>query len=297
MDRFRDASAGDKVFYVIITIILTLFLIAVAYPCIYVVSASFSAGSAVNAGKVILWPVQFSLESYKLVMSDPDVWRSFLNSIFYTVTGTLLSVTLTMCAAYCLARKDFPGGNLIMLMFTFVMFFSGGMIPKYLLVSNLGLTNTVWSVILPSSLSTYNLIVARTFIANSIPGEIFDAAMVDGCSDWKYFYRIVLPLSKAIIAVLVLYYGVSRWNAYFQPMLYLSDRKLYPLTLVVREYLIMGKIDGSNIQDPEKAARIADLMGGMKYSLIVIGTVPVMILYPFVQKHFAKGVMIGSVKG
>lgn len=297
MDTFKKASLGDKIFYIVITIVLTLFFLAVLYPCIYVISASFSAGAAINAGKVVFLPVRFTLDSYDLVLSDPDVWRGFANSIFYTVTGTLLSVTLTMSAAYCLSRKDFPGGNLIMMLFVFTMFFSGGLIPSYIVVSKLKLTNTIWSVILPPSLSAYNLIVARTFIVNSIPQEIFDAAMVDGCSDLRYFLQIVLPLSKAIIAVLVLFFGVSRWNAYFQPMLYLSDRNLYPLALVVRDYLIVGQVNLDKMKDPEKIEQVQNLMAGMKYALIVISTVPVMLLYPLIQKYFTKGVMIGSVKG
>ena len=297
MERFKNASLGDKVFYIVITLLLTAFFLAVLYPCVYVVSAAFSSGEAVNAGRVVLLQVDFSVESFKLVLSDPDVYKSFFNSIFYMVAGTLISVSLTLCAAYCLARKDFPGGGFFMLLMMFTMFFSGGMIPKYLLVSRLHMTNTIWAVILPSCISVYNLIVARTFMANSIPREMFDAAMVDGCSDIGYFIRVVLPLSKSIIAVLVLFFGVSRWNAYFEPMLYLTKRSLYPLSLIVREYLILSKFDASNIADPEKATKINEIMGGMKYALIVISTVPVMVLYPFVQKHFAKGVMIGSVKG
>lgn len=297
METFKKATFGDKIFYIIIVIVLTLFFLAVLYPCVYVISASFSSGAAINAGKVVFFPVQVTLDSYELVLSDPDVWRGFGNSIFYTVSGTLLSVTLTMCAAYCLSRKDFPGGNVIMMLFVFTMFFSGGLIPTYLVVSNLKLTNTIWAVILPGSLSAYNLIVARTFIVNTIPSEIFDAAMVDGCSDFGYFVRIVLPLSKAIIAVLVLFFGVGRWNAYFQPMLYLSDRELFPLALVVRDYLVVGQVNLEKLKDPEKAAQALNLIAGMKYALIVISTVPVMLLYPFIQKHFAKGVMIGSVKG
>ena len=297
MERFKNASLGDKIFYLVITFFLTLFFVAVLYPCVYVISAAFSSGEAVNAGKVVLLPVNFSVESFKLVLSDPDVYKSFFRSIFYMAAGTLVSVSLTVSAAYCLARKDFPGAGFFMLLFTFTMFFSGGMIPKYLLVSRLRMTNTIWAVILPSCISVYNLIVARTFMATSIPSELFDAAMVDGCSDFGYFVRVVLPLSKSIIAVLVLFFGVSRWNAYFEPMLYLTKRSLYPLSLIVREYLILSKFDASNIADPEKATKINEIMGGMKYALIVISTVPVMALYPFVQKHFAKGVMIGSVKG
>ena len=263
MDTFKKASLGDKIFYIVITIVLTLFFLAVLYPCIYVISASFSAGAAINAGKVVFWPVRFTLDSYDLVLSDPDVWRGFANSLFYTVAGTLLSVALTMSAAYCLSRKDFPGGNLIMMLFVFTMFFSGGLIPSYIVVSKLKLTNTIWSVILPPSLSAYNLIVARTFIVNSIPQEIFDAAMVDGCSDLRYFLQIVLPLSKAIIAVLVLFFGVSRWNAYFQPMLYLSDRNLYPLALVVRDYLIVGQVNLDKMKDPEKIEQVQNLIAGI----------------------------------
>lgn len=297
MEKFKNSSIGDKIFYIIITVILTLFFIAVLYPCIYVVSASISSGSAINAGKVVFLPVGFSLKSYEMILSDVDVWRSFLNSIFYTVVGTAFSVTMTVCAAYCLSRKDFPGGKIIMLLFTFVMLFSGGIIPHYLLVSNLGIRDTIWAVLLPGALSTHNLIVARSYIENSIPHELFESAMVDGCTDIGYFLRIVLPLSKSIIAVLVLFFGISRWNEYFRPMLYLQSRELYPLTLIVREYLVMGSMNASNIKDPEVAAQRTEMLAGLRYALIVISTAPIMMLYPFIQKYLVKGIMIGSVKG
>ena len=297
MDRFKDARAGDKIFYIVITVILTLFLIAVAYPCIYVLSASISSGSAINAGKVVFLPVGFSLKSYEMILSDVDVWRSFLNSVFYTVAGTILSVAMTITAAYCLSRKDFPGGKIVMLMFAFVMLFSGGIIPHYLLISKLGMRNTIWAAILPGALSTHNLIVAKAYIENSIPSEMFEAAVVDGCSDTGFFTRIVLPLSKPIIAVLVLFFGISRWNEYFKPMLYIQKRELFPLTLIVREYLVMGSMNASNIKDPAVAARRMEMMAGLKYALIVISTVPVMLLYPFIQRYLVKGIMIGSVKG
>ena len=297
MEKFKNSSIGDKIFYIIITVILTLFFIAVLYPCIYVVSASISSGSAINAGKVVFLPVGFSLKSYEMILSDVDVWRSFLNSIFYTVVGTAFSVVMTVCAAYCLSRKDFPGGKIVMLMFTFVMLFSGGIIPHYLLVSNLGIRDTIWAVLLPGALSTHNLIVARSYIENSIPHELFESAMVDGCTDIGYFLRIVLPLSKSIIAVLVLFFGISRWNEYFRPMLYLQSRELYPLTLIVREYLVMGSMNASNIKDPEVAAQRTEMLAGLRYALIVISTAPIMMLYPFIQKYLVKGIMIGSVKG
>ncbi len=297
MEKFKNSSIGDKIFYIIITVILTLFFIAVLYPCIYVVSASISSGSAINAGKVVFLPVGFSLKSYEMILSDVDVWRSFLNSIFYTVAGTAFSVVMTVCAAYCLSRKDFPGGKIVMLLFTFVMLFSGGIIPHYLLVSNLGIRDTIWAVLLPGALSTHNLIVARSYIENSIPHELFESAMVDGCTDIGYFLRIVLPLSKSIIAVLVLFFGISRWNEYFRPMLYLQSRELYPLTLIVREYLVMGSMNASNIKDPEVAAQRTEMLAGLRYALIVISTAPIMMLYPFIQKYLVKGIMIGSVKG
>ena len=297
MDKFKESTLGDKIFYITITIVLTFFLLAVLYPVVYVVSASISSGSAINAGKVILFPVGFSLKSYEMMLSDTDVWRSFANSIFYTVVGTSFSVVMTICAAYCLSRKDFPGGKVVMLMFTFVMLFSGGIIPQYLLVSNLKIRNTIWAVILPGALSTHNLIVARSYIENSIPHEMFEAAMVDGCSDINYFLRIVLPLSKSIIAVLVLFFGISRWNEYFKPMLYLQSKELYPLTLIIREYLIMGSMNASNIRDPAVAAKRTEMLAGLRYALIVVSTAPIMALYPFIQRYLVKGVMIGSVKG
>ena len=297
MDKFKESTLGDKIFYITITIVLTFFLLAVLYPVVYVVSASISSGSAINAGKVILFPVGFSLKSYEMMLSDTDVWRSFANSIFYTVVGTSFSVVMTICAAYCLSRKDFPGGKVVMLMFTFVMLFSGGIIPQYLLVSNLKIRNTIWAVILPGALSTHNLIVARSYIENSIPHEMFEAAMVDGCSDINYFLRIVLPLSKSIIAVLVLFFGISRWNEYFKPMLYLQSKELYPLTLIIRDYLIMGSMNASNIRDPAVAAKRTEMLAGLRYALIVVSTAPIMALYPFIQRYLVKGVMIGSVKG
>jgi len=297
MDSFKKASRGDRVFYVVITVFLTLFFLVVLYPCVYVVSASISSGAALNASKVTLFPVGFTLDSYKLVLADSTVWLSYGMSLFYTITGTFLSVALTMCGGYVLSRDDLPGGKIFITLFIIPMFFGGGMIPNYLLVSKLKLINTIWAVILPPSLSAYNLIVARTFIRTSIPREMFDAANIDGASDLRYFISVVLPLSKAIIAVECLFFGVGRWNTYFTPMLYLTEKKLYPLSLVIRQYLILNKINVDKLMDQEKAEQALNLVAGMKYALIVISTVPVMMLYPFVQKHFAKGVMIGSIKG
>ena len=297
MDRFKNYSACDKAFLFVVILVLTLFFITVLYPCIFVVSASFSSGTAVQSGRVVLFPVDLTLEGYKTVLNTPTVWVGYRNSIFYTVVGTLINLALTMTAAYCLSRKDLPGCNFIMLAFTFTMFFSGGIIPMYIQVRNLKLLNTMWSLILPGAISVYNLIVARTFIVSSIPGELLEASQIDGCSDVRYYLSIVLPLSGAIIAVEALFYAVGHWNAYFNAMIYLSKRSLYPLTLYLREILMASNIDPSTVTDPELQARLIDMVGIIKYALIVVAVVPVLLFYPFVQKYFVKGVMIGSVKG
>ncbi len=297
MHKFRNYSLNDKIFYVIITVILSTFLILVLYPCIFVISASFSSGTAVQSGKVVLFPVEFSLEGYKTVFNTSTVWLGFRNSLFYTIAGTIINIVMTMTAAYCLSRQDLPGRNGIMLLFTFTMFFSGGLIPSYMVVQNLGILNTPWALLLPGGISVFNLIVARTFIINTIPIELLEASQMDGCSDIMYFLKVVIPLSKAIIAVLVLFYGVAHWNAYFNAMIYLHNKQLYPLTLYLREILMSSQIDPSTVQDPEMQARLADMVGVIKYSLIVVSMIPVLIIYPFVQKYFVKGVMIGSVKG
>jgi multiple sugar transport system permease protein/putative aldouronate transport system permease protein len=293
----RKCTTGDKIFYTIIFIILTLFFIAVLYPCIFVLSASISSATAVQSGKVILWPVNINLEGYRTVLNTTTVWVGFRNSLFYTVTATILNLAMTMTAAYSLSRQDLPGRNGIMLLFTFTMFFNGGMIPTYMLIQGLHMLNTPWALIVPGAIGVYNMIIAKTFIQSSIPGELLDAAKIDGCSDIGYYVRIVLPLSQAIIAVLVLFYGVQHWNAYFNAMIYLHNKSLYPLTLFLREILLASQIDPSTVSDPELQLRLAEAAAVIKYSLIIVTMIPVIIIYPFVQKYFIKGVMIGSVKG
>lgn len=297
MHKFKNYSLSDKMFYVLVIILLSVFFLIVLYPCIYVVSASISSGNAVQAGKVILLPVDISLKGYETVFNTPKVWTGFRNSLFYTVAGTTINLVMTMIAAYCLARKDVPGSNFIMLFFTFTMFFSGGLIPSYLLIRQLGMLNTVWSLILPGAISVYNLIMARTFIQNTIPSELLEASMMDGCSDIMFLLKVVIPLSKAIMAVLVLFYAVGHWNSYFNAMIYLNDRELYPLTIFLREILMADQIDPSTISDPELQTKIAQMAGVIKYALIVVTMVPILLIYPFIQKYFVKGVMIGSVKG
>ena len=290
-------STGDQMFYLISGLILTAIFLLILYPCIFVVSASFSSGTAVQSGKVILWPVDISFVGYDTVFHNVNIWKGFINSLFYTFAGTIINVTLTMLAAYPLSRKDLVGRDKLMLFFTFTMFFNGGIITNYILVSKLGLIDTRWSMLLPVAMSIYNMIIARTFLQNSIPNELLEAAELDGCTDIQYLFQVVLPLSKAVLAVLVLFYGVAHWNTYFNAMIYLRNRELFPLTLFLKEILISGQIDPSTVSDPELAEKVSQLAGVIKYSLIVVSMVPVMIVYPFVQKYFVKGVTIGAVKG
>ena len=297
MRKFKDYSRGDKIFVILIGIVLTFFFIAVLYPCIFVISASFSSGAAVQSGRVVLFPVDFSLDGYKTVFNTPTIWTGYRNSILYTVAGTLINLFMTLIAAYCMSRHDLPGRNSIMLAFTFTMFFNGGLIPMYMQVQSLHLLNSPLALMLPGAISVYNMIVARTFFMNTIPRELLEASQIDGCSDLRYFISIVLPLSKAIIAVLTLFYPVGHWNAYFNAMIYLHDKNLYPLTLFLREILMSSQIDPSTVSDPEMQARLADIAAVIKYALIMVSVVPVLLIYPFVQKYFVTGVMIGSVKG
>ncbi len=292
---------NDRVFYFFNYIFLALAFVAVIYPLIYIVSCSFSSSNAVVTGKVFLWPVQPTLIGYVTIFAHRRIMTGYLNSTFYAVAGTLLSVALTMLGAYPLSRNDFMFRKPIMFLFTFTMFFSGGLIPSYLLISNLGLMDTRAVMILPGALSVYNVIIARTFIKTNIPGELLDAASIDGCGDYRFFFSIVLPLSKAVIAVVALFSAVGIWNSYFPALLYLSRQELYPLQIILREILILNKIDAEmmskgriNVQDLAAKQAIFELL---KYSLIVVASLPVLIIYPFVQRFFIKGVMIGSLKG
>lgn len=288
---------GDRVFYAIIYIVLTLFAIIELYPMIFVVSSSFSSSEAVLAGRVTLLPVDFSLEGYRSVFSNRNIWVGYGNTIFYTVVGTLVNVFMTMVCAYPLARKDMPYQGGVMMLFTFTMFFGGGMIPSYMLMKELNLINHRLVMIIPGMISVYNMIIARTFIRNSIPDELLEAAQIDGCSDARYFFQIILPLSKACMAVLALYYAVGHWNAYFNAFMYLNDRKLYPLSVFLREILIANKLSESLSLDAELMERLMGLADVLKYALIVVSTAPILCAYPFVQKYFVQGVMIGAVKG
>lgn len=287
----------DKILYSIVTVVLTVFTILVAYPMIYVLSSSFSSGTAISSGQVILWPVDLSLEGYKAVFSHRYIIPAYRNTIFYTVAGTIINLAITLTCAYPLSRKDFPLRKFFMGMFLFTMFFSGGLIPTYILISNLGFVNTIWAMLIPGALSVYNMILVRTFLTGNIPLELLEASQIDGCSDAKYFTTVLLPLSKPVIAVITLYYAVGHWNSYFNAMIYLSDMELYPLQLILRQILVASQINLSDMVDVESMVAKQGLADILKYALIVVSTVPILCMYPFIQRYFIKGVMIGSVKG
>ena len=288
----------DKFVYFVNYILLGILLITILYPLIYVVSASFSSGEALASGKVRLFPVEPTLLSYKTVFEYDAIWVGFVNSIIYTVVGTVVSMVLTLLAAYPLSRDDFRGKKVLSSIFLFTMMFSGGLIPTYMLVKNLGLMNTMWSIILPTAVSAYNVIVARTFFNQTIPKELLEASQMDGCSDFRFFSQIVIPLSKPIVAVLCLWIAISLWNGYFNPLIYINEESKYPLQLVLRRILLMSQVNFANANiDPARVAANRYLSQMLQYSTIIISSLPLMILYPFIQKYFVKGVMIGSVKG
>jgi putative aldouronate transport system permease protein len=290
-------TGNDRLFNVINYTVLSLFLITVLYPLVFIVSASFSSPDAVISGKVWLWPVNPTLDGYEAVFKHKLIWSSFRNSVIYTVLGTVVNVALTIMAAYPLARKDLYGKNVVMLMLVFTTMFSGGLIPNYLLVKDLGMLNTVWSMVLPGAMSVFNVIITRTYFKTTIPDELLEAAQLDGCNDFKFVWNVVIPLSGPIIAVITLYSAVGYWNQYFNALIYLKQPSLYPLQLVLREILVQNEVDPAMLSDLGQEANREGLRALLKYSLIVVSSLPLMLIYPFVQKHFVKGVMIGSLKG
>ena len=294
-NRIKDAGS-DRAFNIIVLVIALFVLTIALYPLIYVVSASFSSPYALMAGRVWLWPVNPNLEGYRVVFTFDRLWLGLRNSLFITGVGTTINLIVTIIAAYPLSRKDLKYKKPIMMMFVFTMLFSGGLIPNYLLVRDLGLLNSHWALMIPNAMSMFNFMVMRTFFMNNIPDEVLESTKIDGCTDFRFIWSFVLPLSKAIIAVMVLYYAVAHWNSFFNATIYLTNRTLQPLQVVLREVLLLNQTEqmmDSGIGRSE-AMLVAEQM---KYSLIVISSIPLLIAYPFVQRHFVKGVMIGSVKG
>ncbi|MEV0291021.1 carbohydrate ABC transporter permease [Kribbella sp. NPDC050820] len=288
----------DKIFLVGIKVMLWIALVLVLVPIVYIVANSFSSASAVSAGRVLLWPVEPSLQAYKVAFGDPQIMQGYLNSFIYAAGGTLISVTLTIAIAYPLSRRTFFGRNVIMSLLIFTMLFSGGLIPTYLVVQDLGMLNTRWAMVIPSAIGVWQVIIARTFFRSTIPDELYEAATIDGASDLRFLWSIVLPLSKPVIAVIALMYAIFQWNSYFDALVYLKDPSLYPLQIVLRNVLILNTVTGgSTTQNLAQQLEQQQLANVLKYALIVISSLPVLIIYPFVARHFTKGVMVGAVKG
>ena len=294
--EIRD-TRGDRIFMAINYAALTLLLLTILYPLLYIVSASFSDPRMVTSGHVWLWPVSPTLEGYVAIFRNRFLVSGFANSLFYTLAGTAINVAMTILAAYPLSRSNLPGRNLLTLLFFFTTLFSGGLIPSYLVARNLGIINTRWAMLLPGALGIWNILIMRTYFQTSIPRELHEAAQLDGCDEITYLLKIVLPLSGPIIAVVALFSAVGHWNAFFNALIYLSDKNLWPLQLVLRDILIQNNIDVTMLTDAQELMRRLALRESLKYSLIVTATLPLLLAYPFVQKHFVKGVLLGSVKG
>lgn len=287
----------DRILYAVVYTMIILFMVIVLYPIIFVVSASFSDGTEVQLGHVYLLPVKPTLEGYKAVFSHKNVLTGYRNTLFYTLVGTMINVAITVVCAYPLSRRDMPMRGFFMFLYTFTMFFGGGLIPSYLLVNSIGMNNTIWALLIPGAMSVYNMIITRTFFMNSVPLELLEASQIDGCSDARYFFSVLLPLSQAVISVIALYYAVGHWNSYFSALIYLRKTELQPLQLILRNILLASRISLNEFEDPDLMEGKIGLEFLVKYALIVVSSAPIMCLYPFVQKFFAKGVMLGSVKG
>ena len=287
----------ERVFNWAINILLLFFGLIALYPLLFVLSASISDPTAVNSGKVLLFPKGFNLEGYKQILKNSWVLIGYRNSLFYAVVGTILNLVVTMMAGYALSRKDLYGKKLITLYMMFTMWFSGGMITKFIVVNNIGLYDKWYTLLVLGLVSMYNVIITRSFIAGSIPGELQESARIDGCDDFGTFFRIIVPLSKPVIAILSLYYGLGHWNSYFNALIYLKDKNKQPLQIFLREILVLNQAIDVNSDELESMIERARMAQSMKYGLIVVASLPMFIIYPFLQKFFVKGVMIGSVKG
>lgn len=293
--RIRRARE-DFIFDIINTVICVLLLVTFAYPLYNILIVSVSDSNAVYNGLVTWRPVDFSMNGYREVFNNQSIWIGYRNSLIYTVVGVLISMFLTTTVSYAISRKEFMIRGLIMRMMTFTMYFSGGLIPTYLLIRDMHMLHTIWPVLLLGSVSVMNVIIMRTSFMTSIPDELREAAFLDGCSDTRFLITVVLPLSKAVLAVIILYYGIGYWNSYFNAMIYLNDSDAYPLQLVLRQILFQSQVDITDLTD-ELALSKLKLQESIKYCVIVVASLPPMLAYPVVQKYFIHGVMIGSIKG
>lgn len=291
-------AKGDLVFDTINTLLLVLVMLVVLYPLYFIVIASFSDPLEVLSGHVIFFSKKVSLEAYKMVFRDAQILTGYRNTIFYTLLGTAVNIILTVLAAYPLSRRDLAGRKFFTVMLAVTMFFSGGLIPTYLMVSNtLHLLDTIWAMILPGAISVWNVIIVRTYFQTSIPQELSEAAMVDGCSDFMLLTKVILPLSMPVLAVMVLFYGVAHWNSFFNALIYLNDKAFYPLQLILRSILVQNTMSEDMLAEVDSLANRQVMAETIKYALIVVASAPIIAVYPFLQKYFVKGIMVGAIKG
>lgn len=300
-------SASDKRFYFINGVILAIIFLLVLLPILTLFANAFSDSNAVAAGKVTFWPLSrdedggfslgVSVEGFKAAFKNNKLINGYMNTIIYTVAGTCLNLFLTILAAYPLSRSDLPGRNKVMMLFAFTMIFNAGMMPNYLLMQKLNLMNTRWVMILPMAINVYNMVICRTFFQSTIPRELLEAAQLDGCNDFQFVWHMVLPLSKAVIAVIGLYYGVYHWNAYFNAFMYLTDQALYPLQIVLREILLSSVVSPEMLEGAVTGSVDFNMIHVLRYAVIIIACLPIWCVYPMLQKYFVQGVMIGSIKG
>ena len=297
MKKLKKMSKSDIVFLFIVYATVILISVVILYPLWFVIIASISDPNLVATGEVLLLPKGITFEGFKYIFRDPRIWSGYYNPIRYTVVGTMLALFITVPAGYALSRTDMMGRGLIMKLLIVTKYFSGGLIPTYLVVKSLGLVNTPYVLMILGSFSVFNLILCRTYFLNTMPIELQEAAEIDGCGIFQYFMKIVIPLSKSIIAIMVLYYAVGHWNSFFNGLIYVTDSDLYPLQLILRDILITGQSVDPATVDPESLELMKQIARTIQYGVIIVSSLPVLVLYPFVQKHFVKGVMIGSVKG
>ena len=297
MRKSNRQSAFDIGFDVVSTLLLIIALLIVLYPLYFVLIASISDANSISLGKVILLPKNIDFVGYRRILQDNRIMNGYVNSILYTVASTVIGTMTTILAGYSFSRTDLVGRKALMMVYVFTMYFSGGLIPTYLVVKDVGLLGSPWAVILMGAISVYNIIIARSFFSSSIPVDLYEAAQLDGCSNRRFFISIVVPLSKSIIAVIALYYAVAQWNGYFNALIYLSKQNQYPLQMVLREILLSSQSVQADVTDVDAIQEMQRIAATIKYGVIVVASLPMLMLYPFIQKYFVKGVMIGSVKG
>lgn len=296
-------SRNDFIFDVVNNILILILFLIIFYPLYYIVIASISDPTAVNSGEILLIPKGITFRGYRTTLQYQDIWTGYRNTIFYTVVGSLISVSMTLTASYSLSRKFFLGRNFITILFAITMFFSGGLIPFYMVMKNMSMINTVWAQLIPGAVAFFYIIIVRTYYQTTIPAALYDSATIDGCSDGQQFWYIVLPLSKPIIAVLFLFVGVGQWNSYFNAMIFITNRDLFPLQLILREILVLNELSSSlvdvagDIDMQQMYVEQVKLISLIKYAVIIISSAPVIAVYPFLQKYFVRGMMMGSIKG